>query len=123
MFWLTIYLVQHSMLADIARSAPPGMPNVFLIGITEAQREQVRTMLRTQPGVEGTPEIVPNVSVRLAAVNGTAVENLGFHGWGRRFLQTRSVSWSASVPVHTALIQGAWGQDQPQQVSVAEDGA
>jgi len=80
-------------------------------------------MLRTQPGVEGTPEIVPNVSVRLAAVNGTAVENLGFHGWGRRFLQTRSVSWSASIPAHTELIQGAWWQDQPSQVSVAEEAA
>src|SRR5262249_59964211 len=31
MFSLTIYLVQRSMLTDFIRSAPPGMPNVFLI--------------------------------------------------------------------------------------------
>jgi putative ABC transport system permease protein len=123
MFSLTIYLVQHSMLADIARSAPPGMPNVFLIGITEAQKEPVRQMLRSQPGVEGTPEIVPNVSVRLVLVNGTPVELLGFHGWGRRFLQTRSASWSASKPEHTEIVQGAWWNEQTSQVSVAEEAA
>ena len=128
MFSLTIYLVQHSMLADIARSAPPGMPNVFLIGITDAQKEAVREMLRTQPGVEGPPEIAPNVSVRLVAVNGTPVEYLAFHGWGRRFLQTRSASWSASKPEHTEILQGAWwncGTAIPcvSQVSVAEEAA
>jgi putative ABC transport system permease protein len=123
MFSLTIYLVQHSMLADIARSAPPGMPNVFLIGITEAQKEPLRQMLRSQPGVEGTPEIVPNVSVRLVSVNGTPVENLGFHGWGKRFLQTRSASWSASKPEHTEILQGAWWTGQQSQVSVAEEAA
>ena len=125
MFSLTIYLVQHSMLADIARSAPPGMPNVFLIGITDAQKEGVREMLLKQPGVEGPPEIAPNVSVRLVAVNGTPVEYLAFHGWGRRFLQTRSASWSATKPEHTEVLQGAWwGSDQTtSQVSVAEEAA
>jgi putative ABC transport system permease protein len=124
MFSLTIYLVQHSMLADIARSAPRGMPNVFLIGITEAQKEPVRQMLRSQPGVEGTPEIVPNVSVRLVSVNGTPVEYLRFHGWGRRFLQTRSASFSASIPEHTEILQGAWWKgDATGQVSVAEEAA
>jgi putative ABC transport system permease protein len=123
MFSLTIYLVQHSMLADIARSAPPGMPNVFLIGITDAQKEPVRQMLRSQPGVEGTPEIVPNVSVRLVSVNGTPVEYLRFNGWGRRFLQTRSASFSTSIPEHTEIVQGAWWTAQTSQVSVAEEAA
>jgi putative ABC transport system permease protein len=124
MFSLTIYLVQHTMLADIARSAPPGMPNVFLLDIREAQKEPVRDMLRNQPGVEGPPEIVPNVSVRLVSVNGVPVEALGFHGWGRRFLQTRSASWSTSKPEHTEILQGAWcGTGIPACVSVAEEAA
>src|SRR5206468_2712056 len=45
MFSLTIYLVQHSMLADIARSAPPEMPNVFLVGIAEEQKGAVRDLI------------------------------------------------------------------------------
>jgi putative ABC transport system permease protein len=123
MFSLTIYLVQHSMLIDLARSAPPGMSNVFLIGITQAQRDPVLTMLRAQPGVEGAPEIAPNVSVKLMSVNGAPVGELGLHGWGRRFLQTRSASWSATKPDHTDILQGAWWSGQQSQVSVAEEAA
>jgi putative ABC transport system permease protein len=86
-------------------------------------------MLRSQPGVEGPPEIVPNVSVRLVAVNGTPVESLAFHGWGRRFLQTRSASFSAFKPDHTEIVQGAWWNCGTgilacvNQVSVAEEAA
>src|SRR5205823_9958514 len=110
-------------LADIARSAPPGMPNVFMLGITEAQKDAVRMLLRAQPGVEGSPEIVPYVSVRLATVNGTPIEKMVFHGWSRRFLQTRSASWSATKPDYTELAQGAWWTGQTAQVSVAEEAA
>src|SRR5262249_16647563 len=123
MFSLTIYLVQRSMLRDIARSAPPGMPNVFLIGITEAQKEPVRAMLRAQPGVEGEPEIAPNVSVRLVAVDGGAVEKMNLQGWRRGFLETRSASFSAVKPEHTDILQGAWWRGQTGQVSVAEEAA
>jgi putative ABC transport system permease protein len=123
MFSLTIYLVQHSMLGDIARSAPPGMPNVFMVGITEAQKDGVRSLLRAQNGVEGAPEIVPYVAVRLVTVNGTPVEKMVFHGWSRRFLQTRTASWSASKPEYTELTQGAWWKGQTAQVSVAEEAA
>lgn len=124
MFSLTVYLVQHSMLADIARSAPPGMPNIFLLGITESQQNAVRELLRAQPGIEGGLEIVPYVSVRLVTVNGTPIENMVFHGWSRRFLQTRSATWSASKPEYTELVQGAWwdGRRAP-KVSVAEEAA
>ncbi len=123
MFSLTIYLVQHSILADIARSAPPGMPNVFMVGITEAQKDGVRTLLRAHDGVLGAPEIIPYVSVRLVSVNGTPVEKLVSRGWSRRFLQTRSASWSASKPDYTDVVQGAWWTGGPAQVSVAEEAA
>src|SRR5262249_55989267 len=119
MFSLTIYLVQHSMLADIARSAPPGMPNVFLLDITEAQKDPALALLRAQPGVEGAPEIVPHVAVRLVTVNGTPIEKMVFQGWSRRFLQTRSASWSASKPNYTEIVQGAWLNGRGSQVSVA----
>ena len=124
MFSLTIYLVQHSMLADIARSAPPGMPNVFMVGITEAQKDGVRTLLRAQAGVQGEPELVPYVPVRLVTVNGTPIEKLVSRGWSRRFLQTRSASWSASKPDYTDVVQGAWWTAGRQsQVSLAEEAA
>ncbi len=123
MFSLTIYLVQHRMLIDIVRSAPPGMPNVFLIGITEEQKDAVRQMLRAQPGVQGDIEIAPNVAVQLVSVNGVAVDRLDLQGWGRRFLRTRSVSWSATKPEHTEILQGSWWNGGTGQVCVAEEAA
>ena len=124
MFSLTIYLVQHSMLADIARSAPPGMPNVFMVGITEAQKDAVRTLLATQPGVEGAAEIVPYVAVRLVTVNGTPIGSMVSPRVVKRFLQTRSASWSASKPDYTDVVQGAWWTGgRHAQVSVAEEAA
>jgi putative ABC transport system permease protein len=125
MFSLTIYLVQHSMLADIARSAPPGMPNVFLLGITGPQREAVNALLRAHAGAESEPEIVPYVAVRLVSINGTPIERLALHGWSRRFLQTRSASWSDARPDHTAVLQGAWWKSGAagSHVAVAEEAA
>src|SRR5260370_13969674 len=99
------------------------MPNVFMVGITEAQKDGVRTLLRAHDGVLGAPEIIPYVSVRLVTVNGTPVERLVSRGWSRRFLQTRSASWSESKPDYTDVVQGAWWTGASAQVSVAEEAA
>ncbi|HYM11554.1 MAG TPA: FtsX-like permease family protein, partial [Bryobacterales bacterium] len=58
-FTLTVYLVQHSLLAEILSSAPPDMPNVFLINITDKERDGVAELLRTRAGVESAKPPVP----------------------------------------------------------------
>ena len=124
MFSLTIYLVQHSMLGDIARSAPPGMPNVFLVGITDDQKDAVRSLIAAQPGVTGSADIVPSVQVKVAVVDGTPIETLPQSGLNRRFLRTRQASWSDSKPEHAQIIAGAWWKSgASSQVSVAEEAA
>ncbi len=125
MFTLTVYLVQENLLKQIVRSAPPGMPNVFLLDITEAQRQGVFDLLTKQPGVEGQPEIIPSVAAKLVAVEGVPVEKLNLQGWGRRFLQTRSVMWDAVVPPQTTILQGAWWPKETSEpvVSIAEEAA
>ncbi|HYP05095.1 MAG TPA: FtsX-like permease family protein, partial [Bryobacteraceae bacterium] len=50
MFTLTVFLIQRSVLAEIRRSAPPGMANVFFIDITADQREQLVALIGTHPG-------------------------------------------------------------------------
>lgn len=125
MFTLTVYLVQHDLLAQIRETAPPGMPNVFLIDITQAQRDAVFDLLTRQPGVEGTPEIIPSVAAKLISVDGTPVDKLNLQGFGRRFLATRSVMWDRQMPPNTKILQGAWWPKNTQTpvVSVAEEAA
>jgi putative ABC transport system permease protein len=123
-FTLTVFLIQRSMLAEMFRSAPPGMPNVFLINITERERAGLLELLRRQPGVESPPEIVAAVPARLQAVNGTPIEKLG-DGPVRRYRRSRSVTWAAAKPEHTTVLSGAWWQGPQKQplVSLAEDAA
>jgi len=124
MFSLTIYLVQHSMLADIARSAPPGMPNVFLVGITPDQKDAVQKLIAAQPGVERPPDIVSSVQVKIVSVNGAPIETVPREGGSRRYLGTRSASWSDAKPEHTDILSGGWWTaGQTARVSVAEEAA
>jgi putative ABC transport system permease protein len=126
-FTLTVYLVQHSLLAQLAGSAPPGMPNVFLINITSREQAGLLELLRKQAGVEGSPELTPAVAARLVAIEGAPIErNPGARGPLRRYLRTRQVTWSDSPPPHTEILRGAWwtadgASSAP--VSVAEEAA
>lgn len=127
MFTLTVYLVQTSMLVQIANSAPPGMPNVFLINITPKERDGVAQMLKERQGVEGNPEVVPIVSARILKVNGTPPDKLGLKGFARRFGQTRSVTWMAAKAAPITVLEGKWwapdatAEQQGVQLCISED--
>ncbi len=46
MFTVTVWIVQRGLLQDIIRTAPPGMPNVYLLDVTAAEsRRRVQTDL------------------------------------------------------------------------------
>lgn len=126
MFTLTIYLVQHSMLEQMAASAPPGMPNVFLINITDGERQGVTDLLTKSPGVQGRPQVVASVSARLTTIDGEPLEKRSMEGPIRRFRQPRSLTWSAEVPQQAQIIDGRWWTTwdaATPQVSVTEEAA
>ncbi len=124
MFTLTIYLVQHSILTEIAESAPPGMPNVFLIDITEPMREGVTNLVNSQPGVEKGVELIPSVAARITHVQGQDITKMDLKGFGRRFLQTRSITWNANQPKGTKLLEGKWfAPTETGRVAVLKDTA
>ena len=74
MFTLSAYLLERSLVAQIRSSAPPGMPNVFLLDIPGRLRQAFTDLLSRQPGVESKPEIFGAVSLKLATVDGVPVE-------------------------------------------------
>lgn len=122
MFTLTIYLVQQQMIGQLAASAPPGMPNVFLIDIQDAQKDGLVKLLKAQPGVQKEPEIVPAVALRLKSVDGTNVDRMNLIGFERRFLQTRTVTWYAERPGFVEILTGTWPK-APDEVLLNEDAA
>jgi putative ABC transport system permease protein len=123
MFTLTVFLVQGALVRQIRGSAPPGMPNVFLLDIPGPQRQTVTDFIRTQPGVTQAPDVAEAVAARITAVDGVPVENLGLRDFGRRFLRTRSVTEMEAKPPETDILSGAWWQpgDPSPQTCITEE--
>jgi len=126
MFTLTIYLLQSSIIGQISASAPPGMPNVFLINITNSDREPVAAFLKSAPGVEGDVAVVATAAGHLKSVNNVAQTEAILTGPARRFLRARTITWSKEMPAQTQIVEGKWWKDadpkQP-QLSVLLDAA
>ena len=99
-FTLTVYLVQDSVVSQVVGTAPPGAPNVFLVGVTEAQVEPLKQLIATQKDILAPVEFVPRVAARLVSVDGAAVTG--------RFRFTTSVMWEGEKPDYVTVREGAW---------------
>ena len=126
MFTLTVYLVQNSLVNEIIATAPPEMPNVFLVGVTEAQTAPVKELIAKQAGVLAPPVLGPAVAARLVSIDGVPVaEHQESAGVRRRFVNTRSVTWEAEQPSDVTVLQGKWwskGTKEP-VVSIEDEAA
>jgi putative ABC transport system permease protein len=125
MFTLTVYLVQHGMIAEMNRTSPPGMPNVFLIDIAPKDRDAVLDLIRQQHGVEGTPELIGTIAAKLLNVDGQDVASMDLKGFGRRYRSARPVTSATDMPDYVNLEGGQWWTTPTPspQVCVDEDAA
>src|SRR5262249_6883821 len=123
MFTLTAYLLERSLVTQIQSSAPPGMPNVFLLDIPGRQRQAFTDLVARQPGIESKPEIFRAVSLKRGPVDGVPVEKRPLEGFGRRFLRTGPVTWMAEKPSDIELQGGDWWQGSDPQVCVEQEAA
>ncbi len=124
-FTLTVYLVQNSLVKEIIATAPPEMPNVFLIGVTQAQTDPLKELIAKQAGVIAPPTLGPAVSARLVSIDNTPVTEYNADGVRRRFTNARSVTWEAEQPPDVTVLQGAWwtkGTKEP-VVSIEDEAA
>jgi putative ABC transport system permease protein len=125
MFTLAVFLIQSRLLEQIRTSAPPGTPNVFLLDIPGGQKQAVADLIRRQSGVEEAPDVTGAVAARITAVDGTPVDRLPLHDWGRRFLRTRSVTEMADQPPDMQILSGTWwnSRDHTPLVAVTDEAA
>ena len=127
MFTLTVFLVQRGMMAEMFKSAPPGMPNVFLLDITAKERDPLVDLVRAQSGIEGAPDVVGTVAAKIVSIDDKSIDSLHLQAWGRRFQRSRAVAQAADKPKYTEILQGAWWNPkapQPEtQLSIADEAA
>jgi putative ABC transport system permease protein len=108
-FTMTVYLVQTSLLPQIWKTAPRNFPNVFLLGITERDKDPLWELLRKQPGIVDTNAPVPVIPARLQNIDGKTADQLGLDRDGRRYFQIEFVlTWNPEVPPDTTIIEGKW---------------
>jgi putative ABC transport system permease protein len=125
MFTLTVFLVQNALVDQIRGSAPPGMPNVFLLDIPANQRTALSQFIRRQPGVKEAPEVAFAVAARVAAIDGEPLDKRPLRDFDRRFLRTRTVTAMDAMPPDTVIVHGAWWRpgDRDPQICVSEEAA
>jgi putative ABC transport system permease protein len=125
MFTLTVYLVQHGMIAEMNRSSPPGMPNVFLIDIAPKNRDAVLDLVKRQRGVQGTPEVIGTVAAKITSVDGRLVDQMDLKGFVRRYRTPRSVTGAGAMPDYIDMVRGRWwgASAGAPQVCVDQDAA
>lgn len=125
MFTLTVYLIQRGLVSDMFRSAPPGMPNVFLLDVAAKDHDGVMDLLRKQQGADRPPEMMGTTAAKVAAVDGVAIEKIDLKGFARRFRFTRQVTSLGPQPPYADVLKGAWWKGQPAapEVCASEDAA
>jgi putative ABC transport system permease protein len=125
MFTLTVFLVQGALVEQIRGSAPPGMPNVFLLDIPGNQRVALSELIQRQPGVKEAPDVAFAVAARITAVNGVPIEQIPLRDFNRRFMRTRTVTSLEAMPPDTVILQGTWWKpgDREPQICANEEAA
>ena len=117
---VTVYIAQRSVVQEMQISTAANLPNIFLIDISTDEVAGVRTVLAQQPGVHGTPEIIPVVSSRLIAIDGVPAFQLKLQHMPRRMLQSLNLTWAPTAdtpPAGDKVVRGDWWTAQQSAAS------
>lgn len=118
-FTLSVYLIQTSVITQMARSAPPDMPNVFLINVTDAERDGLVDLLENYPGIQGSVELQPSVAARLHSINGVDLAGRNLDENANRYRASRGITSFEEKPEGYEVIEGAWWPRERQGAFVA----
>jgi putative ABC transport system permease protein len=118
MFTTTVYFLQSSLLEEVRLTAPPDTPNLYLINITDRERDGIERLLSNDPAIIDRQPLSPSVAAQLLTIDGTPLEQIPLEEGARRFLNTQFVlTWTRDMPAATQILEGAWWPSQPAQPS------
>ena len=111
----TISMVQRSIVGEMQATTAAKLPNLFLIDISTDEVAGVRSLLATQPTVQGTPEIAPVISARITAINDTPFQKLQLKHMPRRGVMSVQLTWpptTDAAPPGDKVVSGKWWNAQ-----------
>lgn len=106
-----ISMVQRSIVGEMKTTTAAKLPNLYLIDISSDEVAGVRSLLASQPAVQGTPEIAPALTARLIAINGTPMAERQVKHMSRRGANSIQLTWApeaGSPPPGDKVVYGKW---------------
>ncbi|HEX5283808.1 MAG TPA: FtsX-like permease family protein [Bryocella sp.] len=110
-----VSMVQRSIVGEMQATTAAKLPNLFLIDIASNEVAGVRSLLATQPTVQGKPEIAPVISARISSVNDTPFQQLHLRHMPRRGIMTVQLTWPPQAdapPPGDKVVSGQWWSAQ-----------
>jgi putative ABC transport system permease protein len=104
----SVFFFEHAIVTDLRLTSANNLPNIFLMGITPDQVDGMRALLKTQPGVRGTPEMIPAIAAHIVSINGVPAKEVKLKNYPRRMMQRVQLSWSDPLPPGTKVLKGSW---------------
>ncbi|MBL4583355.1 MAG: FtsX-like permease family protein [Pseudomonadales bacterium] len=110
MLLLVIATVRTSLVEEWQNQIPDGAPNYFLMNISDADREPLKTHFEDH-NIEPRP-FYPVILGRLNLINGqTMTEHLGKAPRGNEHRRALNLSWSDHLSVDNKILDGSWWTD------------
>ena len=88
------------MVSQVVDTAPPGAPNVFLVGVTDAQVKPLEQLIAIQKDILTPVNSFPELPRAWSDVDGAPVTG--------RFRFTTSVMWEGEKPDYVRVREGSW---------------
>ncbi len=121
MFTLTTYLLQNTIVRDIASEGPGREGNLFLLDVRDTGA--VSKLVESQPGVTGKLQLVGYIVARVLAKNDVSTDRLHLTKQRKDQLQTVRLTTANGLPDGVEVKRGVWWSPASNvaELAVSED--
>jgi putative ABC transport system permease protein len=105
---MLVFLMQNAIVQQLHISSNPELPNVFLVDIANEEIDGVRNLLTHSAAVTAPPELLPVVTSRIIALNGTPAAEIKLKNFPHRMLQSIQLTYHDDVPPGAKVVEGKW---------------
>jgi putative ABC transport system permease protein len=105
---MLVFLMQHAVVEQLQISSAPNLPNIFLVDIADNEMDGIRTLLKNSPAVTAPPELLPVVTSRVTALNGTPANEIKLKNFPHRMLQSIQLTYAEKTPPGAKVVAGKW---------------
>ena len=105
---MLVFLMQHAIVQQLQITSAPNLPNIFLVDIADKEIDGMRGLLAHSSAVTAPPELLPVVTMRVTALNGTPVADIKLKNFPHRMLNSIQLTYDDNTPPGAKVVGGKW---------------